>query len=117
MQCHCNREGLWQTANALQAYTISRESRQIIASELARVSGRIAHEEMTDAGSIEFSIRAKLASREAVALVSLEESAVLELSIQLPSAWPLQDAKVDCRKGVRQLPPSPPNRDTAASCA
>ena len=89
----------------LQAYTVARESRQIIASELAGVSGRTAHEEMTDAGSIEFSVRAKLATREAVALVSLEDSAVLELSIQLPSAWPLQDPKVDCRKGVRQLPP------------
>lgn len=58
---------------------------------------------MTDAGSIEFSVRAKSASREAVALVTLEDSAVLELSIQLPSTWPLHDAKVDCRKKVRRV--------------
>jgi hypothetical protein len=33
-------------------------------------------------------------------MVSLEDSPVLELAIQLPAAWPLQDAKLDCRKGV-----------------
>jgi len=57
-----------------------------------------------NAGSVEFSIRANHAVREAVALVSLESSPVLELAIQLPAAWPLQDAKLDCRKGVRPFP-------------
>lgn len=72
----------------------------MISEELAGVAGHQPRGEDTDAGSVEFSIRAKPATREAVALVSLEDSAVLELSIQLPVCWPLQDAKVDCRRGV-----------------
>lgn len=56
-------------------------------------------------GSVEFSIRANPAIREAVALVSLEDTPVLELAIQLPAAWPLQDAKLECRKGVSPIIP------------
>ena len=69
--------------------------------------GKAAKGEQTDAGSVEFSIRANHAIREATALVSLESSPVLELAIQLPAAWPLQDAKLDCRKGVRSSTSSP----------
>ena len=84
-----------------QAYTVAQESGPIITDELAGVVGKAAKGEQTDAGSVEFSIRANHAIREATALVSLESSPVLELAIQLPAAWPLQDAKLDCRKGVR----------------
>lgn len=47
--------------------------------------------------------KAKLGRREAVAQVNLEGETILELSIQLPECWPLDGAKVECRKGVRNL--------------
>ena len=80
---------------------MAQESGSIITDELAGVAGGAARGEMTDAGSVEFSTRAKHATREAVALVSLEDSAVLEMCIRLPPAWPLKAAEVECRRRVR----------------
>ena len=54
----------------------------------------------SDEGVIELSAKAKLGRREAVALVTLEGESILELVIQLPECWPLEGAKLECRKGV-----------------
>ena len=84
----------------MQAYTIAKESERIILDELAGVSGHASQQDESDEGTIELTARAKLRRREAVAQVSLEGEAILELVIQLPESWPLNSAKLDCRKGV-----------------
>jgi hypothetical protein len=79
----------------MQAYTIARESSGIISAELAGVSGASG-----DAGNAEFRVRASLIAREAVAILSIEDNATLEMAVRLPPSWPLRPAEVECRRKV-----------------
>ena len=47
-----------------------------------------------------FGIKANTAAREIVATMTVEEGAVLEIAIKLPSSWPLKVAEVECRRRV-----------------
>ena len=84
----------------LQAYTASKESPDIISAELGGVSG-VATSDVAD--TAEFRMRASLASREAVAILCIEESSTLEMVIKLPASWPLRSAEVECRRRVSTL--------------
>ena len=79
-----------------QAYTAARESAAIIAAELAGVAG--ASSAPTDA--VDFRVRASAAAREAVAVLTIEDGASLEMAVRLPPAWPLRPADVECRRKV-----------------
>lgn len=82
----------------LQAYTAAKESAAIIAAELGGVSG-VAASDVAD--TAEFRVRASLAVREAVAILSIEDSSTLEMVVKLPTSWPLRPAEVECRRRVR----------------
>ncbi len=79
-----------------QAYTVARESGGIISAQLAGLSGAAG-----DAGNAEFRVRASVAAREAVAVLSIEDNATLEMAVRLPPSWPLRPAEVECRQKVR----------------
>lgn len=81
----------------LQAYTAAKESPEIISAELGGVSGVAASDV---AETAEFRVRASLAAREAVAILSIEESSTLEMAVKLPASWPLRPAEVECRRKV-----------------
>ena len=85
----------------MQAYTIKQESGYILECDLGEAAGKMAHSTETDAGLVELGVRADHVRREIIASVSLQDAGDLELAIQLPPAWPLQDPKLECRKLVR----------------
>lgn len=87
----------------MQAYTVKHESSFILDCDLAEAAGKASKGTETDAGLVELGVRADYARREIIASVSLQDAGDLELAIQLPVAWPLQDVKLECRKLVRQL--------------
>ena len=84
----------------VQAYTSLRESPGIIAAELAGVSGA-GFQGSENRGNAEFRVRSNVAAREASAILCIEDNATLEMSVKLPSAWPLRPADVECRRKVR----------------
>lgn len=81
------------------------ESGFILGCDLAEAAGKGSRGQETDAGPVEMSIKANHVTREITALVSLQDLGVLELAIQLPASWPLQDTKLECRKLVRTCLP------------
>lgn len=83
----------------MQAYTVAKESDDIISAELGGVSGVAASDV---AESAEFRVRASLVAREAVAILSIEDSSTLEMAVKLPVSWPLRPAEVECRRRVRK---------------
>ena len=85
----------------MQAYTVMHESGFILSCDLAEAAGKGSRGQETDAGQVDMSIKANHRTREITALVSLQDLGVLELAIQLPASWPLQDTKLECRKLVR----------------
>lgn len=100
---HCNDPHILRTVASeckleFQAYTVARESSGIIAAELAGVSGAAG-----DAGNAEFRVRASVATREAVAVLSIEDNATLEMAVRLPPSWPLRPAEIECRRKVQAL--------------
>ena len=84
----------------MQAYTIRHESSFILSCDLAEAAGKSTQGTETDAGLVDLGVRANPATREIIASVTLAEVGDLELAIQLPLAWPLQDTKLECRKLV-----------------
>lgn len=50
-----------------------------------------------------FSLKANSASREVVAVMEIEDGAVLEMVIKLPTSSPLRRADVACRRRVSSL--------------
>lgn len=97
----------------LQAYTAAKESPHIISVELGGVSG-VATSDVAD--TAEFRMRASLASREAVAILCIEESSTLEMVIKLPASWPLRPAEVECRRRVGTLPNAFPIPHSFKAC-
>ena len=87
----------------LQAYTSLRESPGIIAAELAGVSGA-GFQGSENSSNAEFRVRANLASREASAILCIEDNATLEMTVKLPPAWPLRSADVECKRKVSMSP-------------
>ena len=83
----------------VQAYTALRESPGIIAAELAGVSGA-GFQGSENNSSAEFRVRASVASREASAMLCIEDNATLEMTIKLPASWPLRPAEVECKRKV-----------------
>lgn len=87
----------------MQAYTSLRESPGIIAAELAGVSGA-GFQGSENSSNAEFRVRANLASREASAILCIEDNATLEMTVKLPPAWPLRSADVECKRKVSMSP-------------
>ena len=87
----------------MQAYTSLRESPGIIAAELAGVSGA-GFQGSENSSNAEFRVRANLASREASAILCIEDNATLEMTVKLPPAWPLRPADVECKRKVNMSP-------------
>ena len=87
----------------VQAYTSLRESPGIIAAELAGVSGA-GFQGNENSSNAEFRVRASVASREASAMLCIEDNATLEMTIKLPASWPLRPADVECKRKVLGLP-------------
>lgn len=79
------------------------ESSFILGCDLAEAAGKGSRGTETDAGLVELGVRANHATREIIASVELQDAGTLELAIQLPQAWPLQDSKLECRKLVRKM--------------
>lgn len=52
-----------------------------------------------------FSLKANSITREVVAVMEIEDGAVLEMVIKLPTSSPLRRAEVACRRRVRSLSP------------
>jgi hypothetical protein len=50
--------------------------------------------------AVDFRVRASAAAREAVAVLTIEDGASLEMAVRLPPAWPLRPADVECRRKV-----------------
>lgn len=86
-------------ANAAQAYTASRESPAILAAELGGL-GAVSAAAAADGGGAAFSVKGSLGTREAVAVLAVEEGAALEMAVRLPRAWPLRPPTAECRRRV-----------------
>ena len=97
------REALQLSPALLQAYTSLRESPGIIAAELAGVSGA-GFQGSENSSNAVFRVHANLASREASAILCIEDNATLEMTVKLPPAWPLRPADVECKRKVSMSP-------------
>eukprot|EP00884_Botryococcus_braunii_P021995 jgi/Botrbrau1/847/Bobra.0352s0041.1 len=83
-------------AQAVEAYTTENESGTIIAAELATV-GRVSGK---GDGVADFTVKAVLSRRQAVAVLTVEDGETLEMGVRLPPAWPLKPPEVDVIKKV-----------------
>lgn len=82
----------------MQAYTAEKESPLLLQQEFQRVQVAPAAPDMDN-----FSLKANPITREVVAVMEIEDGAVLEMVIKLPASSPLKRAEVTCRRRVRHL--------------
>ena len=82
----------------VQAYTAENESPLLLQQEFQRVQAAPAAPDMDN-----FSLKANPITREVVAVMEIEDGAVLEMVIKLPASSPLKRAEVTCRRRVRYL--------------
>lgn len=84
----------------LQAFTAEQESPLLLQHEFQLVQTAPASPDMQN-----FSLKANSITREVVAVMEIEDGAVLEMVIKLPTSSPLRRAEVACRRRVRAFPP------------
>ena len=82
----------------LQAFTAEQESPLLLQHEFHLVQTSPAGLDMD-----KFSLKANSITREVVAVMEIEDGAVLEMVIKLPTSSPLRRAEVACRQRVRRL--------------
>lgn len=79
----------------VQAFTAEQESPLLLQHEFHLVQTAPAPPDMDN-----FSLKANSITREVVAVMEIEDGAVLEMVIKLPSSSPLRRAEVACRRRV-----------------
>ena len=82
----------------LQAFTAEQESPLLLQHEFRLVQTAPAAPDMHN-----FSLKANSITREVVAVMEIEDGAVLEMVIKLPSSSPLRRAEVACRRRVNNF--------------
>ncbi|GFR43123.1 hypothetical protein Agub_g4129, partial [Astrephomene gubernaculifera] len=87
-------------AAAVEGYTAAAEGPALLAAELESVQAL--SRRAAAGGDGDFSVRASAASREVVAVMKVEDGAVLELAMRLPACLPLRAPEVECRRKVGQ---------------
>jgi len=83
---------------AMQAFTAEQESPLLLQHEFHLVQTAPAAPDMDN-----FSLKANSITREVIAVMEIEDGAVLEMVIKLPTSSPLRRAEVACRKRVSPL--------------
>lgn len=79
----------------VQAFTAEHESPLLLQHEIQLVQSAPAAPDMRN-----FSLKANSITREVVAVMEIEDGAVLEMVIKLPTSSPLRRAEVACRRRV-----------------
>ena len=82
-----------------RAFTAEQESPLLLQHEMHLVRSAPAGPDMH-----KFSLKANGVTREVVAVMEIEDGALLEMVIKLPPSSPLRRAEVTCRRRVRRLP-------------
>ncbi|KXZ44895.1 hypothetical protein GPECTOR_61g848 [Gonium pectorale] len=85
-------------AAAVEAYTAAVEGPALLAAEMASVQALSRRAAADSEGK--FTVRASSVSREVVAVMEVEDGAVLELLVRLPACLPLRAPEVECRRKV-----------------
>ena len=93
----------------MQAYTAEKESPSLLQQEFQRVQAAPTAPDMDN-----FSLKANAITREVVAVMEIEDGAVLEMVIKLPASSPLKRAEVSCRRRVSLITAS--NACRASAC-
>lgn len=88
----------YSCAVVLQAFTAEQESPLLLQHEFQLVHTAPALPDMQN-----FSLKANSITREVLAVMEIEDGAVLEMVIKLPTSSPLRRAEVACRRRVRAL--------------
>nr|ADF43172.1 294687m [Chlamydomonas reinhardtii] len=86
-------------AAAVEAYTAAAEGPALLAAEMEAVQALGKGAATSDSDS-KFSVRCSAAAREVVAVLEVEDGAVLELAVRLPACLPLRAPEVECRRKV-----------------
>ena len=82
----------------MQAFTAEQESPLLLQHEFHLVQTAPAAPDMDN-----FSLKANSITREVIAVMEIEDGAVLEMVIKLPTSSPLRRAEVACRRRVHLL--------------
>ncbi len=82
----------------MQAFTAEQESPLLLQHEFHLVQTAPAAPDMDN-----FSLKANSITREVIAVMEIEDGAVLEMVIKLPTSSPLRRAEVVCRRRVSPL--------------
>lgn len=88
-------EGSDNEVLSLQAFTAEQESPLLLQHEFQLVQTAPAAPDMHN-----FSLKANSITREVVAVMEIEDGAVLEMVIKLPTSSPLRRAEVACKRRV-----------------
>ncbi|KAG2437620.1 hypothetical protein HYH02_011259 [Chlamydomonas schloesseri] len=86
-------------AAAVEAYTAAAEGPALLAAEMEAVQALGKGVAASD-GDSKFTVRCSAAAREVVAVLEVEDGAVLELAVRLPACLPLRAPEVECRRKV-----------------